>query len=89
MEKVLTAWNTNVLSTLRDPPQVKKPLFQRRLQCLNALTKIEEDRSSSESEYTTVTSQGFEQHTNAYRRMERYSAEYKKVYEECKELLKG
>lgn len=62
-------------------------VYVERIKCFEKLAEIQKNLQSSDEEYATVSPiEGF--HENAWKRMELFTAEYKKEYELCEKIMK-
>lgn len=67
------------------PP--RHPPFERRMDCLQKLIKIQESLISVEFEYAIVTMHERKEHKNAFTRLERLENQYKDMYKQCEKVL--
>jgi hypothetical protein len=59
-----------------------------RIKCFQTLAEIKKKLKSTEEEYLNVSMVEGRAHKNAWKRIEIFTAEYKKEYERCKEIIK-
>lgn len=80
-ERIMSLWSK---------PTAPSPMniYDERIKCFKKLIEIQENLKSSDNEYLTVSSIEGKAHENAWKRMECFTAEYKKEYELCEKIMK-
>lgn len=65
----------------------KLSIYTERIKCFQKLAEIQKNLQAADEEYATVSPiEGF--HENAWKRMELFTAEYRKEYELCEKIMK-
>lgn len=65
-----------------------KSVYDVRIECFQKLAEIQKNLKAADEEYLTVSTIEGKGHENAWKRMECYTAEYKKEYELCEKIMK-
>lgn len=63
-------------------------IYDERIKCFQTLAELQMYIQSADNEYTNVSSIEGKPHKNAWKRMELYTAQYKKEYKLCETIIK-
>jgi hypothetical protein len=69
-------------------PQPKLCIYDERIKCFKTLAEIQKNLQAADNEYLTVSIIEGTTHENALKRMELFTAQYKKEYELCEKIIK-
>lgn len=69
----------------KDP---KKSIYEKRIDCLARLLDNQRITKVTDNEYLTVSIAEGKPHENALNRLGIYQTDYKRTYEQCKDILK-
>ena len=68
-------------------PTPRVSIYEERIKCFQKLAEIQKNLKAADEEYANVSAiEGF--HENAWKRMELFTAEYRKEYELCEKIMK-
>jgi len=69
-------------------PEPKLCIYEERIKCFQKLTEIQKNLQAADNEYINVSIAEGTAHENALKRMELFTAQYKKEYEMCEIIMK-
>ena len=71
-----------------EPAQPKTSIYEERIKCFQKLAEIQKNLQAADNEYINVSIAEGTAHENALKRMELFTAQYKKEYEMCEIIMK-
>jgi hypothetical protein len=81
-ESIKSLWSKPI------PVQPKTSIYDERIKCFQKLAEIQKNLQSADNEYINVSIIEGTTHENALKRMELFTAQYKKEYEMCEIIMK-
>ena len=77
-----------IWSSTEKPVEPKLCIYSERIKCFKTLAEIQKNLQAADNEYITVSIMEGTTHENALKRMETFTAQYKKEYELCEKIMK-